>query len=90
MFQKGLQKCLSPACEKRGNEKSIPGLSMGKPGDARGSGVYGRFLVFLTVRKQRVVAHACPQGDTPTTMFPKGTASVTERSNSPTMVTSRV
>ena len=63
---------------------------MGKPGDARGSGVYCRFLVFLTVRKRRVVAHACPQGDTPTTMFPKGTASVTERSNSPTMVTSRV
>ena len=47
-------------------------------------------FVFLTVRKRRVVAHACPQGDTPTTMFPKGTASVTERSNSPTMVTSRV
>ena len=63
---------------------------MGKPGDARGSGVYGHFLVFLTVRKRRVVAHACPQGDTPTTMVPKGTASVTERSRVPSMVTSRV
>ena len=73
MFQKGLQKYLSPAHETEGKPKKHPRTFHRKArGCQRFRCVWPFPYISLTVRKRRVVAHAClardayhnvPQGD---------------------------